>query len=623
MSTLKRVIPVVLFVGLVGHWNYCAFAGQNSSLGTVQDNKKQLLENKSCPGCDLSGVNLAGLNLDRVNLTGANLQGANLSKARLHLAILNKVNLQKADLRGAGFGGSDLAEADLRGADLRGATFVGAYLVGTKVDRGIDLNQPEEELVSENAVPVSEEQGRSSADKKRDDQVEVATQQQPVGVKGSAVVSPPAEPGFFDKAIGSVTDLFGQDESEEKKALAEKAATSGTPAIQAPVEVAPKAAPAAPTVAEKDVVTDIAPVKKQVPAESGFFDKAIGSVTGLFGQDESEEKKAVAGKAATSGTPAIQAPVEVASKVAPAAPTLAEKNVVTDIAPVKQQVPAEPGFFDKAIGSVTGLFGQDESEEKKVVAEKAATSGTPAIQAPVEVAPKVAPAAPTLPEKDIVVADIAPVAKQQPVKKEEEVAPPATEPGFFDTAMESVTGLFGEGESEKKQVVAEKAGTAGTPVEVPVAKSVSTDKEGVANSVPPVPEEKKMSPGELLPSTTPEKKIDPAAETAKNKERLLDTKRCYECSLTGVDLTGKNMDSVDLEGADLTGSTLEGVDLGNANLKGAVLVKVNLRNADLRGADLYKANLSGADLTGAKLEGALLDDAQLSDTVGYEKNRGQ
>jgi len=112
--------------------------------------------------------------------------------------------------------------------------------------------------------------------------------------------------------------------------------------------------------------------------------------------------------------------------------------------------------------------------------------------------------------------------------------------------------------------------------------------------------------------------FDSTAEIEKNKLRLLETKKCYDCNLAGVDLTGKNLSGADLEGANLTGSKLAEANLENANLKGAILVKADLRNAKLKNADFYKANLSMADLSGAKLEGALLEDAQISDTMGYK-----
>lgn len=107
------------------------------------------------------------------------------------------------------------------------------------------------------------------------------------------------------------------------------------------------------------------------------------------------------------------------------------------------------------------------------------------------------------------------------------------------------------------------------------------------------------------------------ADREKDKQRLLETRKCYGCNLSDMDLSGKNLSGADLEGANLTGSRLTRANLKNANMKGAVLVGADLRNADLRGADLYKADLSRADVTGALMEDALLDDAQASGAIGY------
>jgi len=100
MCVLKRKFLVVLVAVLASNGNYFAFAGQDGDQGMLQENRKQLMETNSCPGCDLSGVNL-----DSVNLSGANLEGANLSRARMHLAVLAKANLRNTDLREAEFGG--------------------------------------------------------------------------------------------------------------------------------------------------------------------------------------------------------------------------------------------------------------------------------------------------------------------------------------------------------------------------------------------------------------------------------------------------------------------------------------------------------------------------------------
>ncbi|MGI9536790.1 MAG: pentapeptide repeat-containing protein [Desulfocapsaceae bacterium] len=122
---------------------------------------------------------------------------------------------------------------------------------------------------------------------------------------------------------------------------------------------------------------------------------------------------------------------------------------------------------------------------------------------------------------------------------------------------------------------------------------------------------------EVLPS-----ELTPAAPTVPPSEqiieKLLDTNRCYECSLVGVDLSGKDLSGADLEGSDLSGAILNKTDLAGTNLKGVSLRGAQLKNADLRKADLYKADLSDADLTDADFRGAQTDEANFSGALGYQ-----
>ncbi|QNP28890.1 pentapeptide repeat-containing protein [Cylindrospermopsis curvispora] len=65
-------------------------------------------------------------------------------------------------------------------------------------------------------------------------------------------------------------------------------------------------------------------------------------------------------------------------------------------------------------------------------------------------------------------------------------------------------------------------------------------------------------------------------------DRLLATRKCPEC---------------DLSGADLSYANLKNTKLSDANLKGANLKGANLSGADLRDADLEDANLRNVNLT--------------------------
>jgi uncharacterized protein YjbI with pentapeptide repeats len=107
-----------------------------------------------------------------------------------------------------------------------------------------------------------------------------------------------------------------------------------------------------------------------------------------------------------------------------------------------------------------------------------------------------------------------------------------------------------------------------------------------------------------------------------NLAKLLKTKKCQKCDLSGANLTDLNLDEADLTEAHLNGATLS-----LANLKGANLTKANLEKAELWGAGLTKANLKEAnlkfailvraDLTGANLTKANLTEANLKDAKGF------
>lgn len=140
--------------------------GQLSSSIQVQANIALLKENKSCPGCDLSGADL-----NRFDLSDANLERANLSRAKMYLVDLSGANLRNADLQEAELGGADLADADLRGANLTGVSFAGAYIKGALFDGEMISSTPYardnisdvqeivyvEDTVNAKAIPETEE----------------------------------------------------------------------------------------------------------------------------------------------------------------------------------------------------------------------------------------------------------------------------------------------------------------------------------------------------------------------------------------------------------------------------------------------------------------------------------
>ncbi|MFH0781300.1 MAG: pentapeptide repeat-containing protein [Pseudomonadota bacterium] len=174
--------------------------------------------------------------------------------------------------------------------------------------------------------------------------------------------------------------------------------------------------------------------------------------------------------------------------------------------------------------------------------------------------------------------------------------------------------------AEKKE---QKAVELKTITKSPVGGKPAAEKEkkmnhqttaGKAPNAPKVVEEKQKLGKASVGGGNQQTDVDTTKK--ENLKRLLDKNKCYGCDLSGLDLSGKNLDSADLEKADLTGCNLEKADLEKANLKGALLVKANLRKARLKNADFYKADLAGADLTGAKVKGTMFDNAQTSAAVG-------
>ncbi|BAY73862.1 heat shock protein DnaJ domain-containing protein [Nostoc linckia NIES-25] len=106
-------------------------------------------------------------------------------------------------------------------------------------------------------------------------------------------------------------------------------------------------------------------------------------------------------------------------------------------------------------------------------------------------------------------------------------------------------------------------------------------------------------------------------EVAENVRKLLGTKDCQECDLSGADLRNFNLNEVDLRWANLSGANLSGANLNDAKLQNAILFDSNLKdanleNANLEGANLEKANLEGINLKNAKVAGAILPNKKVT-----------
>ena len=99
------------------------------------------------------------------------------------------------------------------------------------------------------------------------------------------------------------------------------------------------------------------------------------------------------------------------------------------------------------------------------------------------------------------------------------------------------------------------------------------------------------------------------AENPEDLQKLLATKQCPFCDLSGAGLVLAN-----LRGANLAGANLSGANLNQANLAGANLTGANLTGTSLQQANLTGANLKGAIMDGTDLRGAYLSNAQLTAT---------
>ena len=97
-------------------------------------------------------------------------------------------------------------------------------------------------------------------------------------------------------------------------------------------------------------------------------------------------------------------------------------------------------------------------------------------------------------------------------------------------------------------------------------------------------------------------------------DKLLETKECQECDLSGANLEGASLKWVNMTGANLTGANLTGAYLIEASLSNANLTKATLTGTDLVGAQLTKANLTNTDLTKANLEYSI--NFTTADTTG-------
>ncbi len=106
--------------------------------------------------------------------------------------------------------------------------------------------------------------------------------------------------------------------------------------------------------------------------------------------------------------------------------------------------------------------------------------------------------------------------------------------------------------------------------------------------------------------------LSPSTEVQKNISLLQETKSCPQCNLSGANLNRLDLSGANLEGANLSRAKLYLTNLSGANLRNADLREAGFGGADLAEADLRGADLAGTSLVGAYMNGALLDGEMIS-----------
>ena len=275
-------------------------------------------------------------------------------------------------------------------------------------------------------------------------------------------------------------------------------------------------------------------------------------------------------------------------------------------APVAQEA-AEPTHQDFAAGEQSPV-----SESVPVVPEEEAGNASMQQAAVVEEQPPAAATAATddgpgqPAERDLSTGDAPAVKTVQPMGTIV-IAEPAP--------VQEITEAFGPEQAEETAAESQRGEGLAEPA---VQSEPQAENAGEAAAVEPAPalvaENAQANTAAAGQSALP-------ADAAKTERlaRLIKTKRCYGCDLSGLDLSDMRLKRADLEGADLSGCNLEGAVLDAANLKGAVLRQANLKKASMKAADLYRADLTAADLTDAKMDKALIDDAVFTDVIGLSE----
>jgi uncharacterized protein YjbI with pentapeptide repeats len=96
-------------------------------------------------------------------------------------------------------------------------------------------------------------------------------------------------------------------------------------------------------------------------------------------------------------------------------------------------------------------------------------------------------------------------------------------------------------------------------------------------------------------------------------QRLLETRACRSCALSGLNIGLYDLRTVDLGKADLSKAYLVKTNFHGANLSNANLTCAYMNGARLSGVRLKGANFSGAELELVDFTGAIFEDVDFSE----------
>ena len=101
----------------------------------------------------------------------------------------------------------------------------------------------------------------------------------------------------------------------------------------------------------------------------------------------------------------------------------------------------------------------------------------------------------------------------------------------------------------------------------------------------------------------------------KDLSKLLQTNKCDNCNLEGIDLVNKDLRNAQITNSNLKNSNLSGGLLDNISFNGSNLSGSSLRNASIRNGNFSKTDLKGTDFQYSDLTNSLFDFEGLKQSI--------